>query len=59
MPGVWMCALSKEQQLLERCLAAFGEAAVYFGGPHDLNNAGRARASASALLDHSDDVVTT
>ena len=42
MPGV-MCALSKEQMLLQGCLAAFGEAAVYFGGPHDLNNPGLAR----------------
>ncbi|CAL1172809.1 unnamed protein product [Cladocopium goreaui] len=30
----------KEQMLLQGCLAAFGEAAVYFGGPHDLNNPG-------------------
>ena len=29
--------------LLQGCLAAFGEAAVYFGGPHDLNNPGLAR----------------
>jgi hypothetical protein len=34
---------AKEQMLLQGCLAAFGEAAVYFGGPHDLNNPGLAR----------------
>ena len=36
---------AKEQMLLQGCLAAFGEAAVYFGGPHDLNNPGLARGS--------------
>ena len=33
----------QDQQLLERCLMAFGEAAVYFGGPHQLNRKGRDR----------------
>ena len=36
-----MSLSAKEQKLLDGCLAAFGEAAVYFGGPRDLNNPGR------------------
>ena len=31
---------AKEEEILEGCLRAFRKAAVYFGGPHDLNDPG-------------------
>ncbi len=36
----------QEEQLVEKGLKAFGEAAVYFGGPYDLNNPGQRASTA-------------
>lgn len=39
--GLTMLISSREEErLVEKGLKAFGEAAVYFGGPYELNNPG-------------------
>lgn len=53
--GLTMLISSREEErLVEKGLKAFGEAAVYFGGPYELNNPGlraRERAQISPMAE--------